>query len=131
MTSTRKVSIMCSSPIIAIMVTISSIITICSCCGSSLVASSLVAFTMSASTQQDVFAVTGGGVNPSPSDQADVLEEVAKFASAWAGGDASPALIEVESYAKQLARRNEAEKDRGHEFRNSGAHKESPKDKGA
>jgi len=26
---------------------------------------------------------------------------LAKFAAAWAGGDASPALIEVESYAKQ------------------------------
>ena len=26
---------------------------------------------------------------------------MAKFAAAWAGGDASPALIEVESYAKQ------------------------------
>jgi hypothetical protein len=29
---------------------------------------------MSASTEQDVFAVTGGGINPSPSEQADVLE---------------------------------------------------------
>ena len=26
---------------------------------------------------------------------------MAKFAAAWAGGDASPALIEVESYEKQ------------------------------
>ena len=34
-------------------------------------------------------------------DQADTLEELAKFAAQWAGGDASPALIEVESYAKQ------------------------------
>jgi len=44
-------------------------------------------------------------------DQADTLEELAKFAAQWAGGDASPALKEVESYAKQLARRNEPEKD--------------------
>ena len=34
-------------------------------------------------------------------DQADTLAELATFAAAWAGGDASPALIEVESYAKQ------------------------------
>ena len=45
------------------------------------------------------------------SDLAEALEEAAKFAAAWAGGDSSPALLEVESYAKQLARRREPEKD--------------------
>ena len=67
MTSAGKVSIMCSSPIIAIVVTISIIITTCSCCGSS-----PVAFTMTTSSQrscvvQDAVLVTGGGIDPAKS----------------------------------------------------------------
>ena len=42
---------------------------------------------------------------------ADCAEEAAQFASAWSGGDKSPALLEVEAYAKQLKVRREPEKD--------------------
>ena len=61
---------MCSSLIIAILVTIGIIITVCSCCGSSLVASSLLAFTMLRTPCElaPVFSVTGGGINPSVED---------------------------------------------------------------
>ena len=41
----------------------------------------------------------------------DTLTECAEFAAAWAGDGNSTALKEVESYAKQLTRRNEPEKD--------------------
>ena len=47
-------------------------------------------------------------------DLADCLKECAEFAAAWAGDDKSTALKEVESYAKQLTRRNEPEKDQLH-----------------
>ena len=40
---------------------------------------------------------------------ADCAAEAAKFASAWSGGDGSPALLEVEAYAKQLKTRREPE----------------------
>jgi len=42
---------------------------------------------------------------------AECAEEAAKFAKEWAGGDGSPALREVEAYAKQLKVRKEPEKD--------------------
>ena len=47
-------------------------------------------------------------------DLADCLKECAEFAAAWAGDDKSTALKEVESYAKQLTRGNEPEKDQLH-----------------
>ena len=61
---------MCSSLIIAILVTIGIIITVCSCCGSSLVESSLLAFTMLRTPCElvPVFSVTGGGIKPSVDD---------------------------------------------------------------
>ena len=63
---------MCSSLIIAILVTIGIIITVCSCCGSSLVESSLLAFTMLRTPCElvPVFSVTGGGIKPSVDDPA-------------------------------------------------------------
>ena len=47
-------------------------------------------------------------------DLADCLKECAEFAAAWAGDGNSTALKEVGSYAKQLTRRNEPEKDQLH-----------------
>ena len=42
---------------------------------------------------------------------ADCAEEASQFAKEWSGGDGSPALLEVEAYAKQLKERREPEKD--------------------
>ena len=42
---------------------------------------------------------------------ADCAAEAAAFASVWSGGDSSPALLDVEAYAKQLKVRREPEKD--------------------
>ena len=47
-------------------------------------------------------------------DLADCLKECAEFAAAWAGDDKSTALKEVESYSKQMTRRNEPEQDQLH-----------------
>ena len=59
-------------------------------------------------------AVVNEAVSIKGIDQADTLAELATFAAAWSGGDAPPAPKEVESYAKQLVRRNEPEKDEQH-----------------
>ena len=42
---------------------------------------------------------------------AECADEAAKFAKEWAGGDGSPALLELEAYAKQLKVRRDPEKD--------------------